>query len=53
MHGANQDQNHRLALVSGANGAIGKAIALQIARQPDYRVVLVCRDEQKAKKAVS
>jgi NAD(P)-dependent dehydrogenase (short-subunit alcohol dehydrogenase family) len=47
------DQDHRLALVSGATGAIGKAIALEIARQPGYQVVLLCRDAHKADKAVS
>jgi NAD(P)-dependent dehydrogenase (short-subunit alcohol dehydrogenase family) len=53
MQDADQDQNHRLALVSGATGAIGKAIALQIAQQPGYQVVLLCRDPHKADKAVS
>jgi NAD(P)-dependent dehydrogenase (short-subunit alcohol dehydrogenase family) len=47
------DQDHRLALVTGATGAIGKAIALEIAQQPGYRVVLLCRDPHKADKAVS
>jgi len=46
------DQNQRLALVTGATGAIGKAIALEIARQPGNRVVLLCRDRQKAETAV-
>lgn len=50
-----QDTNsdHRLALVTGATGAIGKAIAMAIARQPGYRVVLLCRSPQKAEQAVS
>jgi NAD(P)-dependent dehydrogenase (short-subunit alcohol dehydrogenase family) len=48
-----QEQTHRLALVTGATGAIGKAIALQIARQQGYRVKLLCRDQQKAENAVS
>ena len=47
------DQEHRLALVTGATGAIGKAIALEIAQQPGYQVVLLCRDPHKADKAVS
>lgn len=38
-------------LVTGANGAIGKAIARQIAALPGYRVVLVCRSEAKARAA--
>jgi NAD(P)-dependent dehydrogenase (short-subunit alcohol dehydrogenase family) len=53
MQDTNQDHDHRLALVSGATGAIGKAIALEIAQQPGYRVVLLCRDPHKADKAVS
>ncbi len=51
MQDANQDHDHQLALVTGATGAIGKAIALEIARQPGYRVVLLCRDGQKAAQA--
>lgn len=42
----------RVALVSGATGAIGKAIACGIANQPRYEVVLACRDEAKARQAV-
>lgn len=53
MQHANHDQNHRLALVTGATGAIGKAIALKIAQQPGHQVVLLCRDPHKADKAVS
>ena len=51
-HMRNADQNHHLALVTGATGAIGRAIALEIAQQPGYRVVLLCRDPHKADKAV-
>ena len=45
-----QDQNHyrRLALVTGGTGTIGKAIASEIAIQPEYRVVLLCRDAHRA-----
>ena len=50
MQGTNQQ--NRVALVTGATGAIGKAIALGIAEQPGYRVVLLCRDVHKAEKAV-
>jgi NAD(P)-dependent dehydrogenase (short-subunit alcohol dehydrogenase family) len=53
MRQAGQDQSHRTALVTGATGAIGRAIALQIARQPLFRVVLLCRDPHKADQAVS
>jgi NAD(P)-dependent dehydrogenase (short-subunit alcohol dehydrogenase family) len=53
MRDAGQDRDHRLALVTGATGAIGKAIALEIAQQPGYQVKLLCRDPLKADKAVS
>jgi NAD(P)-dependent dehydrogenase (short-subunit alcohol dehydrogenase family) len=53
MRDAEQDHNHRLALVTGATGSIGKAIALEIALQPRYRVVLLCRDGHRAGKVVS
>jgi len=43
--------NHRVALVTGASGAIGKAIARGIAEDPEYEVVLLCRDEAKARQA--
>ena len=51
MQNVDQDNNRHLALVTGATGAIGTAIALEIARKPGYRVVLVCRDEQRAEQA--
>jgi len=44
---------NQVAIVTGATGAIGKAIARQIANEPGYEVVLLCRDEGKAKKAVN
>ena len=37
-----------VALVTGATGAIGKAIARRIACNRDYEVVLLCRDPNKA-----
>ena len=43
----------RTALVTGATGAIGEAIALQIARHPDYRLVLLCRDRHRAAEVAS
>jgi NAD(P)-dependent dehydrogenase (short-subunit alcohol dehydrogenase family) len=42
----------RVALVTGATGAIGRAIARQIAVHPDCEVVLACRDQAKAERAV-
>jgi NAD(P)-dependent dehydrogenase (short-subunit alcohol dehydrogenase family) len=53
MQDISRDQDHRLALVSGATGAIGKAIALAIAQQPGYRVVLLCRNPRKADHVVN
>ena len=43
---------HRVALVTGATGAIGKAIAQGIAQTDAYQVVLACRNEEKARRAV-
>jgi retinol dehydrogenase 12 len=42
----------RVAIVTGATGAIGKAIAKGIAGNLEYEVVLACRDEEKAKRTV-
>jgi NAD(P)-dependent dehydrogenase (short-subunit alcohol dehydrogenase family) len=43
----------RVFLVTGANGAIGLAIARQLASQPEHEVVLVCRTAAKAGTAVA
>ena len=43
----------KVFLVTGATGAIGKAIARQLANIQDSKVVLVCRDQQKALMAVN
>jgi retinol dehydrogenase 12 len=45
-------QNNKVFLVTGATGAIGKAIAQRIAEIEDTEVVLVCRDQHKAEQAV-
>jgi retinol dehydrogenase-13 len=42
----------RVALVTGATGTIGRAIARHIAVHPDCEVVLACRDQAKAERAV-
>ncbi|MDD2658374.1 MAG: SDR family NAD(P)-dependent oxidoreductase [Methylococcales bacterium] len=42
---------NRVFLVTGATGAIGKAIARQLAAIPESEVVLVCRDKNKAEQA--
>jgi len=43
----------QVALVTGATGAIGQAIARQIAAHPRFEVVLACRDPGKAAVAVT
>ncbi|HTU00939.1 MAG TPA: SDR family NAD(P)-dependent oxidoreductase [Candidatus Sulfotelmatobacter sp.] len=43
----------RVVLITGATGAIGKAIARQIAAQEHYEVVLAARDAGKAERAVT
>ena len=49
----NREDHSTVALVTGATGAIGKAIARQLAELQDYEVVLACRDEEKARRAVA
>ncbi len=44
-----QNGNLRVALVTGASGAIGKAIARGIARDPGFEVILLCRNEAKGR----
>jgi NAD(P)-dependent dehydrogenase (short-subunit alcohol dehydrogenase family) len=43
---------NRVAIVTGATGAIGKGIAQGIAEKDGYEVVLAARDEDKARRAV-
>src|SRR5512146_491331 len=42
----------RVAIVTGATGAIGSAIAVGIAARPGFEVVLACRDAAKAARTV-
>jgi len=44
---------NQVALVTGATGAIGKAIARQLAEHKVFEVVLACRHEEKARQAVA
>jgi NAD(P)-dependent dehydrogenase (short-subunit alcohol dehydrogenase family) len=48
-----QADDHISALVSGATGAIGSAIAQGLASQSNYKVTLLARDEAKAQKTVT
>lgn len=43
----------QVAIVTGATGAIGNAIARQLASKPGFDVVLAVRNEQKAEQAVA
>ncbi len=40
-------------LITGATGAIGKAIARQLAEHEEFEVVLACRDAERAERAVA
>ncbi len=48
-----KSDNHRITAVTGATGAIGEAIARQLAGNPRNEVVLICRDEDKAARCVA
>jgi len=48
-----KDPTGSVAIVTGATGAIGSAIAAGIAGRPDWEVVLVSRDERTAEQAVA
>ena len=47
------DESPRIAMVTGATSAIGKAIAAGIAAHPGYHVVLTCRDRARAEAAAT
>lgn len=42
----------KLAIVTGATGAIGKAIAAKLAITPGYKVIIISRNEEKAIRVV-
>lgn len=44
-------KDSRIAIVTGATGAIGKAIARQIAARPGYAVTLIGRDDKRTRQA--
>lgn len=46
-------ENHRVYMVTGATGAIGAAIARNLAVSTTAEVVLICRDRHKAEKTVA
>ncbi len=48
MTQATKIEGGKLAIVSGASGAIGRAITEGLARLPGFQVLLVCRDRAKA-----
>jgi retinol dehydrogenase-13 len=43
----------KVFLITGATGAIGSAIARELARSADYEVVLLARDEKKARSTLA
>ncbi len=47
------DHSDKVALITGASGAIGKGIAAGIAADHRFEVVLVCRNRRKAETTVS
>jgi retinol dehydrogenase-13 len=49
---SNKNSGPRVYLVTGATGAIGKAIARKLAETKNFEVVLVCRDQNKAEHTV-
>jgi NAD(P)-dependent dehydrogenase (short-subunit alcohol dehydrogenase family) len=51
-HKSGKGTGNRVAIVTGATGAIGAGIARGIAEKDGYEVVLAVRDEDKARRAV-
>lgn len=46
-------QARRVVMITGANGAIGEAIARLVAARPRFEVVLACRNESRARRAAA
>lgn len=44
--------NGKVAIVTGANSGIGRAVALDLARR-EFRVICACRSRQRAEKAIA
>lgn len=44
------DMNNKICLISGANSGIGKAAAIELARQGAH-IIMLCRNEDKAERA--
>jgi len=53
FHGNIEKGDLKTVVVTGATGAIGKAISRQIAGKQDYMVIMISRDEIRAVQAVS
>ncbi len=51
-HITKKDNSLTVVLITGASGAIGKAIARQLARDPSYQIVLAARNEKKARQTL-
>ena len=47
------DKDVKLAVVTGATGTIGRAIALELANRYGYALVLPCRDQHRGEEVVS
>lgn len=52
-HTTRNPDSRSVALVTGATGVIGRAIALRIAARPDHEVVILCRDPAKGQTTVA
>jgi NAD(P)-dependent dehydrogenase (short-subunit alcohol dehydrogenase family) len=51
-HITKKNNSLTVVLITGASGAIGKAIARQLARYPSYQIALAARNEKKARQTL-